>query len=563
MKTLFTFLNLSIRINMYKYILQIAMRKEGIVIRKSVESSIIAQLLKSDRIYCDRVECTSVYDPPFSLAKLKTHDVIEISFVERGSGVHQIASQAIPCTQGDVYMMHRNIPHGYFLTDRKSELTIKRILFDVGDWFENEVSAPDSSRFCYGIFSDSEQCAYAMLNAKILGEVNALFEVIAAELEKKGEEWQDFIKANLMLLLITLGRYVNGAIKSIPEISSREWRKATQTLQIISERFGESSLTLESIAQELFTSQSHLSRAFKDLTGKSFSEYLKEVRINHACKLLSDTRLYVEDIMQRCGLKDITSFYRNFQRHTGMTPTQYRSAHSKSCKVERREDETAVMLSEISLCLQQGKTKIVTDTVRRAIEAGCTPEEILEKGLLHGMNVIGERFKKSEIYVPEVLVAARAMNMGARLLRPLLMAKSVASRGRVCLGTVQGDLHDIGKNLVKMMMEGAGLEVIDLGVDVPPEAFIQTAIEQGCQVIACSALLTTTMGVVGEIVELAEKAGIREKVKIMVGGAPTSEAFCKAVGADCYTDDAASAANAALELCRQALCDGTCQNKEK
>ena len=546
---------------------EIAKRKGELAIRKSVESSIIAQLLESDRIYCDRVECTNTHHLPLSFSKLYTHDVIEISFVERGSGIHQIANQSIPCMQGDVYVIHHNIPHGYFLASKQDELVVRRIQFNVGDWFDSDVAAPDSNRFCYGIFSDNEQCACAMLNSKTLSEVEALFDAIASELEQKRDEWQDSIKASLSLLLITLGRYMNGAIKNIPKIPSKEWRKATLALQTISERFGDSTLTLEKVAQELFISQSKLSRLFKNLTGKSFSEYLKEVRISRACKMLRETELFVDDIMKRCGMKDITTFYHNFHERMGVTPAQYRSERSKVGNAEQAEQADGWkegLLFEISECLQQGKTKTVADLVRQAIKMGCAPSEILEQGLLHGMNIVGEKFKNNEIYVPEVLVAARTMNTGATLLKPLLAAKGGAARGRVCLGTVQGDLHDIGKNLVKMMMEGGGLEVIDLGVDVPPEAFIETAIKRNCQVIACSSLLTTTMGVMGDIVRLAEEAGIRDKVKIMIGGAPTSEAYCKYIGADLYTDDAASAANAAMELCRQVMLDHVaCHNKKQ
>ena len=142
------------------------------------------------------------------------------------------------------------------------------------------------------------------------------------------------------------------------------------------------------------------------------------------------------------------------------------------------------------------------------------------------------------------------MSMGTEVLKPLLAANGVKATGKVCIGTVQGDLHDIGKNLVKMMMEGKGLEVVDLGTDVAPETFVQTAIEQNCQVICCSALLTTTMPVMEEVVKAAEVAGIRDKVKIMIGGAPVNEEFCKRIGADCYTVDAASASDAAVEFCR-------------
>ena len=209
-----------------------------------------------------------------------------------------------------------------------------------------------------------------------------------------------------------------------------------------------------------------------------------------------------------------------------------------------------MLLQEISTQLQAGKAKIVKNLVQQAIDEGIPAQKILEEGLLSGMNVVGEKFKRNEVFVPEVLVAARAMNMGTALLKPLLAADGVKATGRVCIGTVKGDLHDIGKNLVKMMLEGKGLEVIDLGTDVSAEAFVNTAKEQNCQVICCSALLTTTMGVMGEVVKAAEAAGIRDQVKIMVGGAPVTDTFCAQIGADLYTSDAASAADAAVKFCQ-------------
>ena len=206
-------------------------------------------------------------------------------------------------------------------------------------------------------------------------------------------------------------------------------------------------------------------------------------------------------------------------------------------------------LFEISEQLQKGKSKIVKELVERAIAEGIPAAQILNEGLLDGMNIIGGKFKNNEVYVPEVLVAARAMNAGMQLLKPLLTEDGVQATGRVCIGTVQGDLHDIGKNLVKLMMEGKGLEVIDLGTDVAPETFVAAAKEQNCQVICCSALLTTTMDVMADVVRCAEESGIRDSVKIMVGGAPVTEEFCRQIGADRYTSDAASAAEAAVELC--------------
>ena len=207
-------------------------------------------------------------------------------------------------------------------------------------------------------------------------------------------------------------------------------------------------------------------------------------------------------------------------------------------------------LNEISQQLQAGKAKIVKTLVQEALDAGVPAQQILEEGLLAGMSVVGEQFKNNEIFVPEVLVAARAMNMGTALLKDKLVESGVTAKGKACIGTVKGDLHDIGKNLVKMMLESKGMEVIDLGTDVAPETFVQTAKEQNCQLICCSALLTTTMTVMAEVVKQAEEAGIRDKVMIMIGGAPVTEAFCKQIGADCYTADAASAADAAVKFCK-------------
>jgi corrinoid protein of di/trimethylamine methyltransferase len=207
------------------------------------------------------------------------------------------------------------------------------------------------------------------------------------------------------------------------------------------------------------------------------------------------------------------------------------------------------ILNEISENLQQGKAKVVKELVQKAIDDGLDVKTILEDGLLSGMSVIGTKFKNNEVYVPDVLIAARAMNAGSELLKPLLASAGVKATGKVVIGTVKGDLHDIGKNLVRMMMEGKGLEVIDLGIDVPTEKFINTAKETGAQIIAASALLTTTMGEMKNIVEAVKTAGMKDKVTIMVGGAPVNDNFCKSIGADIYTPDAASAAEEAAKVC--------------
>ena len=203
---------------------------------------------------------------------------------------------------------------------------------------------------------------------------------------------------------------------------------------------------------------------------------------------------------------------------------------------------------EISEALQKGKLKVVKELVQKAVDDGLNPEEILNEGLLAGMEVVGGKFKRNEVYVPEVLIAARAMNQGAAILKPYLAEQGVKSIVRVILGTVKGDLHDIGKNLVRMMLEGKGIEVIDLGVDVPTEKFYETFEQEGVQIIACSALLTTTMNEMKNVVDYFVEKGARDKVTIMVGGAPITDSFCKSIGADCYAADAASAADLAKQV---------------
>ena len=205
-------------------------------------------------------------------------------------------------------------------------------------------------------------------------------------------------------------------------------------------------------------------------------------------------------------------------------------------------------LEEISKFLQQGRAKNVKALVQEALDEGTSASEILNDGLLAGMNIIGEKFKNGQAYVPEVLVAARAMNMGMEVLKPALVSSDFKSRGKAVIGTVKGDLHDIGKNIVKIMFEGKGFEVVDLGTDVPAEKFVDTAIAEGAVIVGCSALLTTTMAVMKEVVDYAQEKGVRDQLKIMVGGAPVTQNFCESIGADCYTADAASAADAAVTL---------------
>ena len=487
--------------------------------------------------------------------QLSSYPCFVIDLITEGSGIHFVGGTPVPCKAGDVYVISPDTVHGYFVYSHGERMAVRRLVLRLDDWIKGDAAAPSNKRYCYGLFNDGSSVAYAMLNSSMREKTESILDSIECELIDKEREWRTVVRAYLIQLFTFISRYVNNSVKNAPE-KSRDLDTVCAAIDIIKEEFGNFELSLEHIAKRVYTSAPSLSRSFKLYTGQLFSEYLRTIRLEHAAHLLAEQEMTVEAIVSCCGLKNISSFYRNFRDHFGMTPQLYRQV-SKNKQINTKTDTNTKesetkrkmeILNEISMSVQNGRAKITKELVERAIEAGASVDEILNVGLLSGMSVVGEKFKNNEIYVPEVLVAARAMNMGVQILKPYLDAKGVVAKGRVCIGTVQGDLHDIGKNLVKMMMEGKGLEVIDLGTDVTPEAFIKAAVEQDCGVICCSALLTTTMSVMAEVVKAAETAGIRDKVKIMVGGAPVTQEFCDKIGADVYTVDAASAADAAASF---------------
>jgi len=203
------------------------------------------------------------------------------------------------------------------------------------------------------------------------------------------------------------------------------------------------------------------------------------------------------------------------------------------------------LIMQIKVELQNGKGKLVKELTQKALDEGIAAQDILNDGLLAAMDIIAVKFKNNDVYVPEVLIAARAMNGATALLKPYLAEAGAQPLGKCVLGTVKGDLHDIGKNLVRMMFEGKGIEVIDLGVDVSPEKFLEAVRTEKPDILALSALLTTTMNEMKNVVDYFVEHGERDSVVIMVGGAPVNDTFCKQIGADIYTTDAASAAEAA------------------
>ncbi|MCL1813111.1 MAG: corrinoid protein [Treponema sp.] len=204
------------------------------------------------------------------------------------------------------------------------------------------------------------------------------------------------------------------------------------------------------------------------------------------------------------------------------------------------------LFNEISELLQKGKAKDIVISVQKALDAGAPAGDILEKALMEGMNIVGGKFKRNEVFVPEVLIAARAMNKATETLKPHLAKAGVNPVGKAIICTVKGDLHDIGKNLVRMMIEGKGIEAVDLGVDCDTQKIVDSVKETGAKVVCLSALLTTTMTAQKDVIDALKSAGVRDSVKVMVGGAPVTQSFADEIGADAYSADAASAA----EVCR-------------
>ena len=206
------------------------------------------------------------------------------------------------------------------------------------------------------------------------------------------------------------------------------------------------------------------------------------------------------------------------------------------------------ILKQMTGKLYDGDDDAVAELTRKALDEGMTAEEVLKGGLLAGMDQVGVDFRAGDLFVPEVLIAARAMHAGMAILRPLLTESEVPSAGKVIMGTVEGDLHDIGKNLVGMMLEGGGFDIVDLGTGIPPDKFIEAVRAEHPDVVGMSALLTTTMPAMKSTIEALVEAGLREQVKVMVGGAPVTQAFADEIGADGYAPDAASAVELARSL---------------
>jgi len=351
-------------------------------------------------------------------------------------------------------------------------------------------------------------------------------------------------------------------------------------------------ISREDIARAAHLSPHHFSRLFKTHMGRSCGDMLSQMRADKAAEMLTRTDKSLAAIAIDCGFHDQSYFTKVFRRHFSATPLAYRNrqpaggvatpapshgaaaapsaeAFRTAAALPRQADAGAaaptsagsassgarprsrrrpehVDLRTLAEAVFQGDYDRVKRVTAQAVAEGMDPKEVLGQGLVAGMNEIGRRFKANEVYVPEVLISARAMKGGMEILQPALAKACVEPIGTVVLGTVQGDLHDIGKNLVRMMLTGAGLKVIDIGTDVPAKGFVEACKAHNASICAMSALLTTTMPQVAEVVKALKAANL--KARTLIGGAPLTQRYADEIGADGYAPDAGSAVDRAREL---------------
>ena len=488
--------------------------------------------------------CKTIYaegEELFSCAKT------EIDLVVAGSGVHRIFNQSFPCQEGDVYIVQEHIPHGFFASDEASPVTVRRVRLLLSDWFSGETVRPESEGYCFGLFPDGAPMAYAMLTQQSRWEILQYTDKMMAESKDRQFGWHENIASLLTLLLNTVSRYVQSAVRDEMRFSVKERGVIQEVIHTVDEHFAENDLRLEKMASENFMSTSVLSRLFSQYMGQSFTEYVRSYRLEQVCRLLKETDEPIVEVVQRCGIRDIPSFYRSFQKYTGQTPSHYR----KYWKNQAEPDRPFGILDLISEKVQNGKSREVVQLIAQALKENQAPEAIVNDGLVAGMRIVGIRFKNNEVFVPEVLMASRAMNAGLQFLQPYLVKENVKPLGKAVICTVKGDMHDIGKNLVKIMMEGRGITCLDLGVDVSPDRVIEVVREQHPDLVCLSALLTTTVVVLKDMIDLLERESLRDSVCVMVGGAPVTDEYAEEIGADIFTDNAAQAAEEAAAYLKQ------------
>ena len=479
----------------------------------------------------------------YGLSSLHQHQFIEIGYVESGIGTHRIWNESYPITAGDMYILNIAVPHGFFSLSSDEQLVIHSLYFDPHDIFGGEITEIGGNRFLFGLFLHNNFAVHLSLKPKQLRFVAHEFNEIGIETDEQQSDWADMIRSRITILLLTCKRYTEKSNEQQIYSEKKDTHLVTAVLRLIQEHFADPSFSLKNASEILYKSPSSISRSFYEVTGIHFSDYLCSFRMQQAASLALETELSNRDIALLCGYCNFNAFYKQFRQVIGLTPGEYRRQN----KIDKHR-QNHILYTKISDKLQQCKRSEVVELVAEALDEGLPADEILNKGLVHGMNAIGEKFRADEIFIPEVLAAAQAMNNSMEVLKPHLVEAGHEPIGRAVICTVKGDLHDIGKNLVKLMLESMGIECMDLGVDVDASTVVKAVKEYNAQLVCLSALLTTTMMAVKEVIDALTQAGIRDKVRVMIGGAPITQEFADSIGADCYTPDAVAASKEAKRL---------------
>ncbi len=277
-------------------------------------------------VYVNRVTVDFRFLQKTALANLHIHEFVELSIVIAGKGIHQTLLQTAECTVGDVYIINKDASHGYFATPEGDCPTVCNIIFDPMDLFEHEYANPEHSRYCYNVFRKNGLFSYVKLDEQAMIAVNNVVNSMEEELTCRKEEWEQSLKAYVTNLLIMINRFMSNDEVNQPQCSPKDRRVAQSIMRLVLDHYGESALTLEGISKSLFINKVYAGNVFRKVFRINFSDYLQQVRLEKACQLLMETKMTNEQIVTACGLRDVPNFYRQFKRHTGMTPLAFRKS---------------------------------------------------------------------------------------------------------------------------------------------------------------------------------------------------------------------------------------------
>jgi len=505
--------------------------------------------LQNTPVYIDHTDFNAIYSDTLGIGALYQHSFVEISYVEKGYGYHRIWNESYPIESGDVFIMNVAVPHGFFSISEQEPLTVRRLFFDPHDLYNDEILEIGGERYLFGLFARDNFSLHLSLKGKQYRKISQKFDEIQLEVKERQCDWIDAVRAQITLLLLYLKRMEQCSSSDQIHKETKVAATVSSVLKLVQEHYADPTFSLKTISEILHKSTSSISRSFFEVTGKYFSEYLIYFRMQQATYFLTETELSNEEIALRCGYCDFPSFYKQFHQVIGTTPGEFRKKNDELLQSINMEDTNKQFyLDEISQKLQKSKADAFVELIHSALNEGIPPDEIIYKGLLGGMTEIGKKFQSNEVFLAEVMRAAKNMHTVMEILKPYLVENNFKPIGCAVICTVKGDLHDLGKNLVKVMLEGEQIHCIDLGVDVDPLAVVEAVKEHNAQLVCLSALLTTTMMAQKDVIDALKAAGLRDRVRVMVGGVPITQQFAEEIGADCYTADAGAAAKEARRL---------------